>query len=55
MGAAILPREVSSHEKSLEGAENARLVQLDCPHYVHDHAYDAIRQEIEQFLCSIPQ
>ena len=34
----------------LQSVENGRLVQLDVPHYVHDHAYDAISREIDLFL-----
>lgn len=30
-------------------AENCRLVQLDCPHYVHDYAYERISKEIAVF------
>lgn len=34
----------------LENVENARLVKLDCPHYVHDYEYDTINEEIRMFL-----
>jgi len=31
-------------------AENAEVIQLDCPHYVHDHEYGRIGEEIRRFL-----
>jgi len=31
-------------------AENAQLIELDCPHYVHDHKYTLISREIKNFL-----
>ena len=34
----------------LSGVENGRSVELDCPHYVHDHAYQTISAEIRNFL-----
>ena len=30
---------------------NARLLQLDCPHYIHDHEYEAISREIKVFIA----
>ena len=30
--------------------ENAKVIQLDCPHYVHDHEYNMIGEEIKNFL-----
>jgi len=30
--------------------ENAKYVELDCPHYVHDYEYDKINLEIRDFL-----
>ena len=30
--------------------ENAKVIQLDCPHYVHDYEYNRIRDEIKAFL-----
>ena len=30
--------------------ENAKVIQLDCPHYVHDYEYNRIREEIKAFL-----
>lgn len=35
----------------LSGAENGRIVELDCPHYVHDHEYQRISAEIRSFLA----
>ena len=30
--------------------ENAKVIQLDCPHYVHDYEYNRICEEIKAFL-----
>ena len=30
--------------------ENAKVIQLDCPHYVHDYEYNRIREEIKAFI-----
>ena len=35
----------------LSSVENGRSVDLDCPHYVHDHAYRQISTEIKTFLA----
>lgn len=37
-------------ESYLENVENGKLINLDCPHYVHDYEYDTISQEIRAFL-----
>lgn len=37
----------------LTGAENTRLVELDCPHYIHDYEYDRINREIRDFLSTL--
>ena len=29
---------------------NANVIQLDCPHYIHDYAYNEISQKIREFL-----
>lgn len=34
----------------LDKVENGRLVELDCPHYVHDYEYQRISEEIGVFL-----
>ena len=40
-----------SHQQDfVRKAENAKLVELDCPHYVHDHEYSLISEEIKAFL-----
>ena len=31
-------------------AENTKVIQLDCPHYVHDYEYNMIGEEIKNFL-----
>jgi len=31
-------------------AKNAKVIQLDCPHYVHDYEYNKIGEEIKNFL-----
>lgn len=40
-------------ERFLQDVENGRLLTLDCPHYVHDHEYDTISQEIRAFLADM--
>ena len=30
--------------------EDASIIQLDCPHYVHDYEYNRISDEIREFL-----
>lgn len=42
-------------EDYAQHVENARLLMLDCPHYVHDHAYDTISREIKAFLADMPR
>lgn len=37
----------------LAGTENTRYVDLDCPHYVHDHEYRQISMEIRDFIQSL--
>lgn len=37
----------------LAGMDAWRTVELDCPHYVHDHAYRIIRWEIKNFLARL--
>lgn len=39
----------------LAGVENGRSVELDCPHYVHDHEYKRISAEITNFIQALPQ
>ncbi len=34
----------------IRDVENGRLVELDCPHYVHDYEYQRISEEIRGFL-----
>lgn len=36
----------------IAGNENAALIELDCPHYVHDHMYREISEKIKAFLPS---
>lgn len=33
--------------------QNARLLTLDCPHYIHDHEYETISREIKAFLTDM--
>lgn len=40
-------------ENFLLGADDGRLIALDCPHYIHDHEYDAISREILRFLAEM--
>ena len=37
----------------LEKVENGKLINLDCPNYVHDYEYDTISKEIRAFLIEI--
>lgn len=37
-------------EKYLEGAADGRYIELDCPHYVHDHEYEKIGECIKGYL-----
>jgi len=39
----------------LAGVENGRCVELDCPHYVHDHEYRRISAEIRDFIHLLSQ
>lgn len=36
-----------------ETVENSKLINLDCPHYVHDYEYETISEEIGRFLEEI--
>ena len=38
----------------IENVENAKLINLDCPHYIHDYEYKKISEEIKYFLKEIP-
>jgi len=38
----------------LADVEEGRLVELDCPHYVHNYEYESIAQEMELFLEQLP-
>lgn len=47
--------EWRAHQEDFaQRAESARLLTLDCPHYVHDHGYAAISREIKVFLADMP-
>ena len=37
----------------MENVENGKLINLNCPHYVHDYEYDIISEEIRVFLTEI--
>ena len=36
----------------IAGADNAKYIELNCPHYVHDYEYKIISENIIQFLSS---
>ena len=38
----------------IENVENGKLINLDCPHYIHDYEYDTISEEIRGFLAELP-
>lgn len=40
-------------EEYAQSVDNARLLTLDCPHYVHDHQYETISREIRAFLADM--
>ena len=37
----------------LSVAQNGRLIELDCPHYVHDYEYEGISKEIKSFVDTL--
>ena len=37
----------------ISASENARFIELDCPHYVHDYKYEEIGKEIRNFEKTI--
>ena len=37
-------------QRYANAVENAKVIQLDCPHYVHDYEYNRISKEIKAFL-----
>ena len=39
----------------LSMAQNARFIELDCPHYVHDYEYERISKEIKSFLDTLSE
>ena len=40
--------------KYLSNTENGKIIELDCPHYVHDYLYEVIAKEITAFLTAMP-
>lgn len=40
-------------EEYAQSVDSARLLTLDCPHYVHDHQYETISREIRAFLADM--
>ena len=34
----------------IAGKEDAKYIELDCPHYIHDHEYEKISEEMDAFL-----
>lgn len=36
----------------ISGVHNGKYIELDCPHYVHNYEYDAIRENIVSFLSN---
>lgn len=40
-----------NHQRNfLESVQNGTMIELDCPHYVHDYEYEAISERIIEFL-----
>lgn len=38
-----------------ESVENSKLINLDCPHYIHDYEYNEISEEIKIFLTELSE
>ena len=38
----------------IENVENGKLINLDCPHYIHDYEYETISEEVKVFLTDMP-
>lgn len=36
----------------IKEVKNGKLIELNCPHYVHDHEYELIAEEISDFILS---
>lgn len=39
----------------ISGLSNGKYIELDCPHYVHDHEYERISSEIRTFLDKLQE
>ena len=37
----------------ISGLSNGEYIELDCPHYIHDHQYEKISSEIKMFLQNL--
>ena len=37
-------------EEYISHTPGGRFIELDCPHYVHDHEYERIADEMEEFI-----
>ncbi len=37
----------------LENTENSKLINLDCPHYIHDYEYNTISEEMRVFMIEM--
>ena len=37
-------------EEYISGADNARYIELNCPHYVHDYEFEKISRELRLFV-----
>lgn len=37
-------------QRYANAAENANIIKLDCPHYIHDYEYNRISEEMKNFL-----
>lgn len=37
-------------KECISGCDSASYIELDCPHYVHDHEYEKISEEIRSFM-----
>ena len=39
----------------ISGLSNGEYIELDCPHYIHDHEYERISSEIRTFLDKLQE
>ena len=45
----------SCQREYIANIANSKMIELDCPHYVHDYEYKAISESIIAFLANLPK